>query len=158
MFYENYINVYIKHDIYNFIIYRHKIYVYIFQPALDCYINIKVWCMKYVIQEHNADVAGKHYDFRIDMDSGAVSWAIRHWPKMRYEKRLAVKQPNHTVQYMSWSGTIPAGEYGAGTVKIKKHGNLDMIERRPDKLTFRMDNDKYVLFKTSGDKWLIEKL
>lgn len=114
--------------------------------------------MKYVIQEHNADIAGKHYDFRIDLNGRAASWAIRHWPKRQFEKRLAVKQPDHSVDYMSWSGTIPAGEYGAGTVRIKKSGDLDIVNRSNDKITFRMDNDKYVLFQTDGDKWLIEKL
>lgn len=113
---------------------------------------------KYVMQEHNAKKAGKHIDFRIDINGKAASWAVKHWPKNIYEKRLAVKQPDHAVGYMSWQGVIPSGEYGAGTVKIKKEGDLELLDHAPDKLKFRIDNDKYVLFQTNGDQWIIEKL
>lgn len=113
---------------------------------------------KYVKQIHNAKKAGRHIDFRIDINGSAKSWAIRHWPKYTYEKRLAVEQPDHSVQYMSFQGTIPNGEYGAGTVKIEDSGDLDLISHNKDKYKFNIGNDKYILFRTSGDQWLIEKL
>ena len=114
--------------------------------------------IKYVRQLHNAEKAGKHIDFRMDIDGAAKSWAIRHWPKSIYEKRLAIKQPDHPVGYMGFQGIIPHGQYGAGTVRIEDEGKLDMITMTPDKYIFKMNGEKYSLFNTSGDKWLIEKL
>lgn len=113
---------------------------------------------KFVIQKHDAERAGPHLDFRIEINGKAKSWAIKHWPKRIYEKRLAVKQPDHTVSYMDFEGIIPHGEYGAGAVRIKDEGDLEIIHQNKNKITFVKDNIKYILFQTSGDDWLIERL
>jgi len=115
--------------------------------------NNNLW--SYSIQEHVADRAGKHYDFRLGDEKAGVaySWAIRHWPEIG-EKRLAVRQPDHTLKYMNWSGNIQEG-YGRGNVKLKEAGEAEIREASKNKINFILNDNKYSLIKTKNDKWLI---
>ena len=107
------------------------------------------------VQEHLAGKAGLHYDLRLGNpeDKKAYSWALRYMPKPG-EKRLAIRQPDHTIPYMGWQGTIPKG-YGAGTVDVKYRGKANIQVASPSKINFVVDNTKFTLLKTDGDSWLL---
>ena len=110
---------------------------------------------EFAVQDHNANRAGKHYDLRLgDTKYGkAYSWAMRHWPKPG-EKRLAIRQPDHTVKYMDWEGKIPKG-YGAGTVKLDQRGKAAIHSSSPHKINFSVKEKQFTLIKTKDKKWLL---
>ena len=86
----------------------------------------------YVVQRHKAEKSGEHYDFRLLIDGKAISFASRKLlPAELHRKYLQVQQPSHTKEYMSFSGTIPAG-YGKGEVEIAHQGKA-IVAASPNK-------------------------
>lgn len=132
----------------------------------------------FVIQKH--DASRLHYDFRLEISGVLKSWAIPKGPSTDpREKRLAVETEDHPLDYADFEGTIPAGEYGGGTVMVwdagwyrnlkhDKNGKEALMETAWKKghLTFHLEGRKlrggYALtrFRDEGGKaqWLLVKM
>jgi hypothetical protein len=97
----------------------------------------------WVVQEHNADDAGKHYDLRIQGPQGAYSWASRKGlPSSPGTAHLAVRQPLHEKSYMDFSGKIEKG-YGKGDVSIHRQGKISLNKIEKDKDGVKAINFSY---------------
>ena len=116
----------------------------------------------YVIQEHHARAL--HFDLRLEKDGVLKSWAVPKGIPEGDEKHLAVEVEDHPFEYGSFEGTIPKGQYGAGTVKIWDKGHYEPKLWEKDKIEVTLNGQRlkgrYILvrLKRAGDKnWLLLK-
>ncbi|MDP2899897.1 MAG: non-homologous end-joining DNA ligase [Candidatus Bathyarchaeota archaeon] len=117
----------------------------------------------YVVQEHHA--RHLHWDLRLERDGVLKSWAVPKGPPEKPgERRLAVAVEDHPLDYGGFEGTIPEGEYGAGTVKIWDRGTYEAGEWGEEKIEFTVHGERLsgpyelVRFRKAGEKnWLLFK-
>jgi DNA ligase D-like protein (predicted ligase)/DNA ligase D-like protein (predicted 3'-phosphoesterase) len=116
---------------------------------------------RFVIQEHHAHKL--HYDLRLERDGVLKSWAVpKGIPETPGEKHLAVAVEDHPLEYVSFEGEIPKGEYGAGTVSIWDSGTYGTKHWDEEKIEVTLHGRRldgaYVLvqFKRAGkNNWLL---
>jgi len=96
----------------------------------------------FVIQRH--DARRLHYDLRLERNGALASWAVpKGLPLQGGERHLAVHVEDHPLDYGSFEGVIPAGQYGAGTVEIWDRGTYDLLEeKRNGGLTFHLHGER----------------
>jgi bifunctional non-homologous end joining protein LigD len=117
----------------------------------------------FVVQRH--DARRLHYDFRLERNGALASWAVpKGIPLEPGEQHLAVHVEDHPLDYATFEGEIPKGNYGAGTVEIWDNGTYELLEqKRNGGVTVRLHgkrlNGTYALVpaRLSGDEknWLI---
>ncbi|OBK95763.1 ATP-dependent DNA ligase [Mycobacterium asiaticum] len=119
----------------------------------------------FVIQEHHA--RRLHYDFRLERDGVLVSWAVpKNLPETTSVNHLAVHTEDHPLEYASFEGNIPKGEYGGGKVIIWDSGTYEAEKFRdePEKgevivnLHGSRISGRYALIQTKGDQWLAHRM
>ncbi|MBO1075830.1 DNA ligase D [Roseomonas marmotae] len=102
---------------------------------------------QFVVQKH--DATRLHFDFRLELDGSLKSWAVTRGPSLDpADKRLAVQVEDHPLDYAGFEGTIPAGEYGGGTVMLWDRGTWESLDDDPaaamaaGKLKFRLHGER----------------
>ena len=114
-----------------------------------------------MIQKHAA--THLHYDLRLEIDGVLKSWAVPKTPPTRAGiRRLAIAVQDHPLEYASFEGTIPEGEYGAGSVKIWDKGTFTLLERKEDKMVVNIQGERlngiyYLIRLKDGKNWLFFK-
>ena len=120
--------------------------------------------LTFVVQEHWA--SHHHFDFRLEMDGVLKSWAVpKGPPETKGVKRLAMAVDDHDLEYGTFEGEIPEGQYGAGKVSIWDNGTYDLKLRKPDEIAFELHGRRLqgeyalVLMKKERDRqlWLLFK-
>lgn len=125
---------------------------------------------KFVIQEHHA--RRLHYDFRLERDGVLVSWAVpKNLPETTSVNHLAVHTEDHPMEYLTFAGGIPKGEYGGGEVYVWDTGTYetekfnDNAPDGPDKggevivtLHGEKVEGRYALIQTDGKNWLAHRM
>jgi bifunctional non-homologous end joining protein LigD len=115
----------------------------------------------FVIQQHHARAL--HWDLRLERDGVLVSWAVpRGIPRDPARNHLAVQTEDHPMEYLTFSGEIPAGEYGGGTMSIYDTGTYVTEKWRDREVMIVLSGGKvsgrYVLFRTDGKNWMIHRM
>src|SRR5215467_2246122 len=112
----------------------------------------------FVIQEHHARAL--HWDFRLERGGVLVSWALpKGLPDDPRRNHLAVHTEDHPLEYASFAGDIPAGEYGGGQVEIWDRGTYECEKWEADEVKVVLHGarsaGRFALIHTDGKNWLI---
>jgi bifunctional non-homologous end joining protein LigD len=116
---------------------------------------------RFVVQEHHARAL--HWDLRLERDGVLASWAVpKGIPRDPSRNHLAVQTEDHPMQYLTFAGDIPAGEYGAGSMHVWDTGTYDTHKwsDREVMVTFHGERitGRYVLFRTRDKQWMIHRM
>ncbi|RKQ93915.1 bifunctional non-homologous end joining protein LigD [Solirubrobacter pauli] len=117
--------------------------------------------LRFVVQEHSA--RAMHWDLRLEHEGTLVSWAVpKGIPVDPKRNNLAVQTEDHPLEYLDFHGEIPAGNYGAGTMKIFDRGTYELHKWRDKEVMVTFHGERvrgrYVLFKTGGKNWMIHRM
>jgi bifunctional non-homologous end joining protein LigD len=108
----------------------------------------------YVIQKHRATAL--HYDFRLEWKGVLLSWAVPKGPSLDPSvKRLAMHVEDHPVDYATFEGTIPEGEYGGGTVMVWDQGTWTPEQEDVDAALAKGDLKITLLGKKLKGSWVL---
>jgi bifunctional non-homologous end joining protein LigD len=116
---------------------------------------------RFVVQEHHA--RSLHWDLRLERDGVLASWAVpKGIPPTPERNHLAVHTEDHPLEYLTFQGEIPAGEYGGGQMGVWDTGTYE-VHKWDDRevmvtLHGRRVDGRYVLFKTGGKNWMIHRM
>ncbi|MFZ2530271.1 MAG: ATP-dependent DNA ligase [Rhodococcus sp. (in: high G+C Gram-positive bacteria)] len=112
---------------------------------------------RFVIHEHRA--RRLHYDLRLERDGVLASWAVpKNLPDEPGRNHLAVRTEDHPLEYLAFHGSIPKGEYGAGTMTVWDTGTYITEKWRDDEVIVQLQGrrlrGRYALIRTEGTQWL----
>ncbi len=112
----------------------------------------------FVVQKH--DASRLHWDFRLELDGVLKSWAVPKGPSLDPgQNRLAMRTEDHPLDYGTFEGTIPAGEYGGGTVMLWDRGRWIP---HPDKDPRKTIEEGHLHFTLEGERmkgeWVMFRL
>jgi bifunctional non-homologous end joining protein LigD len=117
----------------------------------------------FVVQEHHARAL--HWDLRLERDGVLASWAVpKGLPTDPDTVRLAVRTEDHPMEYATFSGEIPAGEYGAGHMTIWDRGRYETIKWSDREVQFVLHGERapgrYVLLRRGREpkQWLLRRM
>jgi bifunctional non-homologous end joining protein LigD len=115
----------------------------------------------FVIQEHHA--TSLHWDLRLERDGVLVSWAVpRGLPPTPEINHLAVHTEDHPMEYADFSGEIPKGEYGGGSMTIWDRGRYSCEKWSDREVKVVLDGERvqgrFVLFQTDGKNWMVHRM
>jgi bifunctional non-homologous end joining protein LigD len=120
---------------------------------------------RFVIHEHSA--RRLHWDLRLERDGVLVSWAIpKGMPEEPRVNHIAPHTEDHPLEYLDFDGEIPAGSYGAGTMRVWDRGTYDCLKWEPRKVEVALHGERldarYALFAIGeGDNpkdWMIHRM
>ncbi|GAC1437078.1 MAG: hypothetical protein NVSMB51_09910 [Solirubrobacteraceae bacterium] len=116
---------------------------------------------RFVVQEHHA--RRLHWDLRFERDGVLASWAVPNGiPTEPGQNRIAIRTEDHPLQYIDFEGEIPAGSYGAGTMRIWDTGSYECEKFTDEKVVVRFHGARlrgaYALFRTHGADWMIHRM
>jgi bifunctional non-homologous end joining protein LigD len=118
---------------------------------------------RFVVQEHSA--RRLHWDLRLEHEGAAASWAIPNGvPMDPKENRKAVRTEDHPLEYLTWEGEIPKGEYGAGTMRVWDSGTYELEKWTEEKVMVAFEGERlrgrYALFRAgkADQDWMIHRI
>jgi len=116
---------------------------------------------RFVIHRH--DARSLHYDLRLEAGGALKSWAVpKGVPDRAGTRRLAVQVEDHELAYIDFEGTIPEGNYGAGTVEVWDNGTYEAESWKENKIVFTLNgrrlSGRYALVRMKGKDWLVMRL
>jgi len=117
---------------------------------------------RFVIQEHHA--TRLHWDVRLERDGVLVSWAVpKGLPDVPGDLRLAVHTEDHPMEYATFSGEIPKGEYGGGRMFIWDRGRYETLKWSDREVAVVFDGERakgrYTFFRSGKDSkdWMVRR-